>query len=158
LPSKVVLHSKVVRTPIAVAVAAMEVATTTTVEMPKLERRSSAPVKRRVSRACDHCHRMRTRCNGQAPCSRCIELEYVCQYNREKKRRGKVCIVRVMIKPGGLQCVLTVLREFAKCIEDVQPSHSTTLVLTFRYRRYRGTFRSNAKRPQQLDTVLKHRD
>ncbi|KAH7082240.1 xylanolytic transcriptional activator 2 [Paraphoma chrysanthemicola] len=59
-------------------------------EMPKLERRSSAPVKRRVSRACDHCHRMRTRCNGQSPCSRCIELEYVCQYNREKKRRGKV--------------------------------------------------------------------
>ncbi|KAL5116891.1 hypothetical protein ACEQ8H_005243 [Pleosporales sp. CAS-2024a] len=58
--------------------------------MPKLERRSSAPVKRRVSRACDHCHRMRTRCNGQSPCSRCIELEYVCQYNREKKRRGKV--------------------------------------------------------------------
>ncbi|OAL52891.1 hypothetical protein IQ07DRAFT_584897 [Pyrenochaeta sp. DS3sAY3a] len=62
----------------------------TVVEMPKLERRSSAPVKRRVSRACDHCHRMRTRCNGQSPCSRCIELEYVCQYNREKKRRGKV--------------------------------------------------------------------
>lgn len=59
-------------------------------EVPKLERRGSAPVKRRVSRACDHCHRMRTRCNGQAPCSRCIELEYVCQYNREKKRRGKV--------------------------------------------------------------------
>ncbi|EMD90319.1 hypothetical protein COCC4DRAFT_160284 [Bipolaris maydis ATCC 48331] len=56
----------------------------------KIERRGSAPVKRRVSRACDHCHRMRTRCNGQAPCSRCIELEYVCQYNREKKRRGKV--------------------------------------------------------------------
>ncbi|KAH6875721.1 fungal-specific transcription factor domain-containing protein [Alternaria rosae] len=63
---------------------------TTTAETPKLERRGSAPVKRRVSRACDHCHRMRTRCNGQAPCSRCIELEYVCQYNREKKRRGKV--------------------------------------------------------------------
>ncbi|KAF2637200.1 hypothetical protein P280DRAFT_111662 [Massarina eburnea CBS 473.64] len=56
----------------------------------KMERRGSAPVKRRVSRACDHCHRMRTRCNGQVPCSRCIELEYVCQYNREKKRRGKV--------------------------------------------------------------------
>ncbi|KAF2476980.1 transcriptional activator xlnR [Lindgomyces ingoldianus] len=60
------------------------------VELNKLERKGSAPVKRRVSRACDHCHRMRTRCNGQAPCSRCIELEYVCQYNREKKRRGKV--------------------------------------------------------------------
>ncbi|KAF9691019.1 hypothetical protein EKO04_011104 [Ascochyta lentis] len=27
---------------------------------------------------------------GNSPCSRCIELEYVCQYNREKKRRGKV--------------------------------------------------------------------
>ncbi|KAF1925586.1 transcriptional activator xlnR [Didymella exigua CBS 183.55] len=62
----------------------------TAVDMSKMERRSSAAVKRRVSRACDHCHRMRTRCNGQAPCSRCIELEYVCQYNREKKRRGKV--------------------------------------------------------------------
>ncbi|PSN68026.1 hypothetical protein BS50DRAFT_522991 [Corynespora cassiicola Philippines] len=60
------------------------------VEVNKQERRGSAPIKRRVSRACDHCHRMRTRCNGQAPCSRCIELEYVCQYNREKKRRGKV--------------------------------------------------------------------
>lgn len=82
------------------------------VDMTKPERKASAPVKRRVSRACDHCHRMRTRCNGQAPCSRCIgtsranlawlsnvaffwltfppELEYVCQYNREKKRRGKV--------------------------------------------------------------------
>lgn len=59
-------------------------------DIQKLERRSSAPVKRRVSRACDHCHRMRTRCNGQSPCSRCIELEYVCQYQREKKRRGKV--------------------------------------------------------------------
>ncbi|KAH7135856.1 fungal-specific transcription factor domain-containing protein [Dendryphion nanum] len=56
----------------------------------KPERKGSVPVKRRVSRACDHCHRMRTRCNGQAPCSRCVELEYVCQYNREKKRRGKV--------------------------------------------------------------------
>ncbi|KAF2114489.1 transcriptional activator xlnR [Lophiotrema nucula] len=59
---------------------------TTAVESGKSER----AVKRRVSRACDHCHRMRTRCNGQSPCSRCIELEYVCQYNREKKRRGKV--------------------------------------------------------------------
>ncbi|KAH3909209.1 hypothetical protein HBH56_161590 [Parastagonospora nodorum] len=67
--------------------ATMDPATT---DIPKLERRSSAPVKRRVSRACDHCHRMRTRCNGQSPCSRCVELEYVCQYNREKKRRGKV--------------------------------------------------------------------
>ncbi|KAF2450122.1 hypothetical protein P171DRAFT_428209 [Karstenula rhodostoma CBS 690.94] len=63
---------------------------TPTADATKLERRASAPVKRRVSRACDHCHRMRTRCNGQAPCSRCLELEYVCQYNREKKRRGKV--------------------------------------------------------------------
>ncbi|KAF2199101.1 hypothetical protein GQ43DRAFT_450499 [Delitschia confertaspora ATCC 74209] len=57
---------------------------------PKTHTKPAAPVKRRVSRACDHCHRMRTRCNGLAPCSRCIELEYVCQYNREKKRRGKV--------------------------------------------------------------------
>lgn len=43
-----------------------------TQEVTKLERRASGPVKRRVSRACDHCHRMRTRCNGQAPCSRCV--------------------------------------------------------------------------------------
>ncbi|KAF1958402.1 hypothetical protein CC80DRAFT_409247 [Byssothecium circinans] len=63
---------------------------TPAIEVTKMDRRASVPVKRRVSRACDHCHRMRTRCNGQVPCSRCIELEYVCQYNREKKRRGKV--------------------------------------------------------------------
>lgn len=36
----------------------------TAVDVSKMERRSSAAVKRRVSRACDHCHRMRTRCNG----------------------------------------------------------------------------------------------
>jgi hypothetical protein len=36
----------------------------TTIDTTKMERRSSASVKRRVSRACDHCHRMRTRCNG----------------------------------------------------------------------------------------------
>jgi hypothetical protein len=46
--------------------------TAATPELIKLERRGSAPIKRRVSRACDHCHRMRTRCNGQVPCSRCL--------------------------------------------------------------------------------------
>ncbi|KAF2001753.1 xylanolytic transcriptional activator 2 [Amniculicola lignicola CBS 123094] len=80
-------------------------------------RQHDRTVKRRVSRACDHCHRMRTRCNGQSPCSRCIELEYVCQYNREKKRRGKV--------PRHIQKQ----REEAAQMSPLSPSHENGLSL-----------------------------
>jgi hypothetical protein len=105
-------------------IATMESATA---DIPKLERRSSAPVKRRVSRACDHCHRMRTRCNGQSPCSRCIELEYVCQYNREKKRRGKVCITPVTRWPDIL-----VSMDPTMAVANVLGSSSARCLATWR--------------------------
>ena len=32
----------------------------------------SAPVRRRISRACDQCNQLRTRCDGQSPCAHCV--------------------------------------------------------------------------------------
>ncbi|KAI9862206.1 MAG: hypothetical protein M1824_001587 [Vezdaea acicularis] len=49
----------------------------------------SAPVRRRISRACDQCNQLRTRCDGQSPCAHCVELGLTCEYNRERKKRGK---------------------------------------------------------------------
>ena len=34
-------------------------------------RDSSRPIKRRITRACDQCNRLRTRCDGQEPCGHC---------------------------------------------------------------------------------------
>lgn len=33
---------------------------------------SSAPIRRRISRACDQCNQLRTKCDGQSPCAHCI--------------------------------------------------------------------------------------
>lgn len=33
---------------------------------------SSGPVRRRISRACDQCNQLRTKCDGQSPCAHCI--------------------------------------------------------------------------------------
>jgi xylanolytic transcriptional activator XlnR len=33
---------------------------------------SSAAVRRRISRACDQCNQLRTKCDGQSPCAHCI--------------------------------------------------------------------------------------
>ena len=33
---------------------------------------ASAPVRRRISRACDQCNQLRTKCDGQTPCAHCI--------------------------------------------------------------------------------------
>ena len=35
---------------------------------------SSAPVRRRISRACDQCNQLRTKCDGQAPCAHCVGM------------------------------------------------------------------------------------
>jgi hypothetical protein len=32
----------------------------------------SAPVRRRISRACDQCNQLRTKCDGKTPCAHCI--------------------------------------------------------------------------------------
>ncbi|KKZ65458.1 xylanolytic transcriptional activator xlnR [[Emmonsia] crescens] len=50
---------------------------------------STAPVRRRISRACDQCNQLRTKCDGQTPCAHCIEFALSCEYARERKKRGK---------------------------------------------------------------------
>jgi hypothetical protein len=37
-----------------------------------IRKSSSAPVRRRISRACDQCNQLRTKCDGQNPCAHCI--------------------------------------------------------------------------------------
>jgi hypothetical protein len=50
---------------------------------------TSGPVRRRISRACDQCNQLRTKCDGQLPCAHCIEFGLGCEYIRERKKRGK---------------------------------------------------------------------
>jgi xylanolytic transcriptional activator XlnR len=33
---------------------------------------NSGPVRRRISRACDQCNQLRTKCDGQSPCAHCV--------------------------------------------------------------------------------------
>lgn len=33
---------------------------------------SATPVRRRISRACDQCNQLRTKCDGQNPCAHCV--------------------------------------------------------------------------------------
>lgn len=33
---------------------------------------ASGPIRRRISRACDQCNQLRTKCDGQHPCAHCI--------------------------------------------------------------------------------------
>ncbi|EME78232.1 uncharacterized protein MYCFIDRAFT_190593 [Pseudocercospora fijiensis CIRAD86] len=47
------------------------------------------PVRRRISRACDQCNQLRTKCDGQHPCAHCVEFGLSCEYARERKKRGK---------------------------------------------------------------------
>lgn len=64
-------------------------------------------VRRRISRACDQCNQLRTKCDGKGPCAHCVgiyptkssvvrliltlalELGLSCKYIRERKKRGK---------------------------------------------------------------------
>ncbi|KAF2645626.1 hypothetical protein P280DRAFT_486752 [Massarina eburnea CBS 473.64] len=50
---------------------------------------AAGPVRRRISRACDQCNQLRTKCDGKAPCAHCIEFGLTCEYMRERKKRGK---------------------------------------------------------------------
>ncbi|KAK9422378.1 putative Transcriptional activator xlnR [Seiridium unicorne] len=50
---------------------------------------TAGPVRRRISRACDQCNQLRTKCDGQHPCAHCIEFGLGCEYVRERKKRGK---------------------------------------------------------------------
>lgn len=35
---------------------------------------ASGPVRRRISRACDQCNQLRTKCDGQNPCAHCVGM------------------------------------------------------------------------------------
>ncbi|KAJ5893708.1 Xylanolytic transcriptional activator xlnR, partial [Penicillium taxi] len=66
---------------------------------------SATGVRRRISRACDQCNQLRTKCDGQNPCAHCIGNDYPsidvfssnkflefglsCEYARQRKKRGK---------------------------------------------------------------------
>ncbi|PSN62022.1 hypothetical protein BS50DRAFT_592259 [Corynespora cassiicola Philippines] len=50
---------------------------------------TSGPVRRRISRACDQCNQLRTKCDGKQPCAHCLEFGLTCEYVRERKKRGK---------------------------------------------------------------------
>lgn len=47
-------------------------------------------VRRRISRACDQCNQLRTKCDGVAPCAHCVEFGLTCEYARARKKRGKI--------------------------------------------------------------------
>ncbi|KAK9494031.1 fungal-specific transcription factor domain-containing protein [Lipomyces doorenjongii] len=46
-------------------------------------------IRRRISRACDQCNQLRTKCDGKQPCLHCLEFSLQCDYIRERKKRGK---------------------------------------------------------------------
>ncbi|KAJ4156900.1 hypothetical protein NW754_008538 [Fusarium falciforme] len=50
---------------------------------------AASGIRRRISRACDQCNQLRTKCDGQHPCAHCIEFGLGCEYIRERKKRGK---------------------------------------------------------------------
>ncbi|OQD70927.1 hypothetical protein PENPOL_c001G10253 [Penicillium polonicum] len=50
---------------------------------------SATPARRRISRACDQCNQLRTKCDGHNPCAHCVEFGLSCEYARERKKRGK---------------------------------------------------------------------
>ncbi|KAK9373483.1 fungal-specific transcription factor domain-containing protein [Lipomyces chichibuensis] len=46
-------------------------------------------IRRRITRACDQCNQLRTKCDGKQPCLHCLEFSLQCDYVRERKKRGK---------------------------------------------------------------------
>ena len=46
-------------------------------------------VRRRISRACDQCNQLRTKCDGKQPCAHCNEIGLSCDYARAHKKRGR---------------------------------------------------------------------
>lgn len=45
--------------------------------------------RQRVTKACDHCNQIRTKCDGVRPCSRCIAYQVPCTFDRKSRRNGR---------------------------------------------------------------------
>ncbi|CCH44223.1 Lactose regulatory protein LAC9 [Wickerhamomyces ciferrii] len=45
--------------------------------------------KKRVSKACDCCRKSKTKCDGQRPCTRCLQDNKICTYMTNKKKIDK---------------------------------------------------------------------
>lgn len=39
-----------------------------------VKKNANAPVRRRISRACDQCNQLRTKCDGKTPCAHCVGM------------------------------------------------------------------------------------
>ena len=50
---------------------------------------SNGNVRKRISRACDQCNQLRTKCDGLHPCAHCQEIGLQCEYVRAHKKRGR---------------------------------------------------------------------
>ena len=48
------------------------------------------PARRRITRACDQCNQLRTKCDGKQPCAHCVEIRISCEYARAYKKRGRI--------------------------------------------------------------------
>ena len=51
---------------------------------------TSGPIRRRISRACDQCNQLRTKCDGQAPCAHCVGNFF--QVNSSVSRANRIRI------------------------------------------------------------------
>ncbi|KAF2719365.1 hypothetical protein K431DRAFT_314190 [Polychaeton citri CBS 116435] len=65
---------------------------------PRSGSKTGAPVRRRITRACDQCNQLRTKCDGKRPCAHCVEFSLTCEYVRERKKRGKASRKNVTVQ------------------------------------------------------------
>jgi xylanolytic transcriptional activator XlnR len=61
----------------------------TTSELEPHDSTDSNGVRRRISRACDQCNQLRTKCDGKHPCAHCTDNALPCEYARAHKKRGR---------------------------------------------------------------------
>ena len=59
-------------------------------EIDSNDSQDGAAVRRRISRACDQCNQLRTKCDGRHPCRHCNDNSLPCEYVRAHKKRGRV--------------------------------------------------------------------
>lgn len=48
---------------------------------------ATGQVRRRISRACDQCNQLRTKCDGQHPCAHCVGKKPLLDYEADRSRR-----------------------------------------------------------------------